>query len=306
MGKRRRTEEPCKAGPSDLKKYCRCKPTCLKRLSRSTRRRHDRALTDDQKASRLSSVSELSEEETSDSTEEGREICKRPRFFSPQDEYSEEASLGQERDVEMDVEPVDEDVVMEGGHQYDSDNGPDYAEGLIDVERSSQELEDENSRVPSRDRSPDEFLDSMDDDDQTWSDFNNEEYEAWMYYEDELDGTEEELDQVEQAYRSPKAEEERLKRLEDILDSEEYAQAWEKREEDLTEQDRDSIRAFKLRMVSNMPRAAYNQMCHAFSHKMDILSLYATIHRLAILSQVEPSRAATPMERLVISSATYQ
>jgi hypothetical protein len=44
----------------------------------------------------------------------------------------------------------------------------------------------------------------------------------------------------------------------------------------LSEEDHDNIRAFKLRMVSNMPRAAFNQMRYAFKHKLDIHSLYVS------------------------------
>lgn len=56
----------------------------------------------------------------------------------------------------------------------------------------------------------------------------------------------------------------------------------------LTEQDRDNIRAFKLRMVSNMPRTAFDQMRFAFQHKLDISSYWVILHRLAILSEIEP------------------
>ena len=41
-------------------------------------------------------------------------------------------------------------------------------------------------------------------------------------------------------------------------------------------------------MVSNMPQTASNQMRYPFQHKLDIHSLYAITHRLAILSGVEP------------------
>jgi Transposase family tnp2 len=56
----------------------------------------------------------------------------------------------------------------------------------------------------------------------------------------------------------------------------------------LTEEDHDNIRAFKIRMVSNMPRAAFNQMRYAFRHKLQISSHYVIAHRLAVLSGVEP------------------
>ncbi|KAJ6613932.1 hypothetical protein B0H10DRAFT_1763781, partial [Mycena sp. CBHHK59/15] len=56
----------------------------------------------------------------------------------------------------------------------------------------------------------------------------------------------------------------------------------------LTEKDRDSIRAFKLVLLSKMPRIAFAHMHHAFRHKMDISSHWAIIHRIAILICVEP------------------
>jgi hypothetical protein len=56
----------------------------------------------------------------------------------------------------------------------------------------------------------------------------------------------------------------------------------------LTEQDRDNIRAFKLDLISKMPRVAFEHMRYAFSHKLDISSHWVMIHRVAILSRVEP------------------
>lgn len=56
----------------------------------------------------------------------------------------------------------------------------------------------------------------------------------------------------------------------------------------LTEQDKDNIRAFKLKLMANMPRVAFNQMRYAFSNKLDISSDWVIMHRLAILSCVEP------------------
>ncbi|KAJ7069063.1 hypothetical protein B0H15DRAFT_783198, partial [Mycena belliarum] len=56
----------------------------------------------------------------------------------------------------------------------------------------------------------------------------------------------------------------------------------------LTDQDRDNIRAFKLVLVSKMPRVAFNHMRYAFNHKLEISSHWAMIHRIAILSHIEP------------------
>jgi hypothetical protein len=56
----------------------------------------------------------------------------------------------------------------------------------------------------------------------------------------------------------------------------------------LTDEDRTNIRAFKLKMVANMPRSAFNHMRHAFRHNLDISSEYAILHRMAILSEIVP------------------
>ncbi|KAJ7697710.1 hypothetical protein B0H17DRAFT_928131, partial [Mycena rosella] len=56
----------------------------------------------------------------------------------------------------------------------------------------------------------------------------------------------------------------------------------------LTEKDRDNIRAFRLKMLSNMPGVAFAQMRHAFRHKLDISSHWTMLHRVAILSGIEP------------------
>ncbi|KAJ7616924.1 hypothetical protein DFH06DRAFT_1012626, partial [Mycena polygramma] len=58
--------------------------------------------------------------------------------------------------------------------------------------------------------------------------------------------------------------------------------------ETLTDQDRDTIRAFWLIMKSNMSRETFEHMRYAFDHKLEIMSQWATIHRVAILSCVEP------------------
>ena len=60
-------------------------------------------------------------------------------------------------------------------------------------------------------------------------------------------------------------------------------------DEILTEEDHDNIRAFKIRMVSSMPRTAFNQMRYAFRHKLEISSHYVISHRLAVLSGVIPT-----------------
>ncbi|KAF7358774.1 hypothetical protein MSAN_01216400 [Mycena sanguinolenta] len=87
---------------------------------------------------------------------------------------------------------------------------------------------------------------------------------------------------------------EMLRELEEMLDADEEAALWDiltviiAGNETLTEQDRDNITAFQLKMISNMPRVAFAQMRHAFRHKLEISSHWVMIHRVAILSGIEP------------------
>ncbi|KAJ7777638.1 hypothetical protein DFH07DRAFT_876868, partial [Mycena maculata] len=63
---------------------------------------------------------------------------------------------------------------------------------------------------------------------------------------------------------------------------------WDIRNDVLSEEDRDNIRAFKLKLMANMPRTAFDQMRYSFNHKLDISSDWVITHRLAILTRVEP------------------
>src|SRR6202035_830230 len=56
----------------------------------------------------------------------------------------------------------------------------------------------------------------------------------------------------------------------------------------LTEEDRDNVRAFKLKIMSNMSRKTFDQMRFTFRHKIDLDSGWVILHRMAILSGVEP------------------
>jgi len=51
----------------------------------------------------------------------------------------------------------------------------------------------------------------------------------------------------------------------------------------LPEQDRDNIRVFQLKMISNIPHAAFAQMRHAFRKKLQSNSHWDMIHRVAVL-----------------------
>ncbi|KAJ7095754.1 hypothetical protein B0H15DRAFT_69465 [Mycena belliarum] len=76
----------------------------------------------------------------------------------------------------------------------------------------------------------------------------------------------------------PLTPEEMIRQLEEMILPEDEAELWNICNDVVTEQDRDIIRAFKLKLMSNMPRAAFNQMRYAFQNKLDISSKWAIIH----------------------------
>jgi hypothetical protein len=121
------------------------------------------------------------------------------------------------------------------------------------------------------------------------------------------------------------SDEEKLEELEDILSSENYAELWQSRlcflyiyfeseshcmellgSNVLSDEDLDNIRAFKLRMVSNMPRIAFEQMRFAFRHKLNIHSLYVITHRMAILSGIEPQWFDCCVNSCIAYTGSYQ
>ncbi|CAA7266357.1 unnamed protein product [Cyclocybe aegerita] len=102
-----------------------------------------------------------------------------------------------------------------------------------------------------------------------------------VYFDEELD---EQLEDLE--YDSAPAQKKRYDLLEDMLTAKQYASFWQTYE--LTEQDINDLHAFKLRMMSNMPRLAFEQLRFAFAHRMELSSLYVIIHRMAILLYLEP------------------
>jgi len=57
----------------------------------------------------------------------------------------------------------------------------------------------------------------------------------------------------------------------------------------LTDKDKDNIRAFQLKITCNMPRCVFNCMHHTFHHKMDIDSEWVILHRVTILSGIQPN-----------------
>lgn len=56
----------------------------------------------------------------------------------------------------------------------------------------------------------------------------------------------------------------------------------------ITDEDRDNIQAYQLKIICNMPCQVFNCMRHAFKHKMDIDSEWVILHHLAVLAGVDP------------------
>ena len=56
----------------------------------------------------------------------------------------------------------------------------------------------------------------------------------------------------------------------------------------ISDVDRDNIRAFKFKMFGNVTRRTFNQMRHAFGHKLDIDSEWMICRRIGLLSDIEP------------------
>ncbi|KAJ7271371.1 hypothetical protein B0H12DRAFT_731303 [Mycena haematopus] len=102
------------------------------------------------------------------------------------------------------------------------------------------------------------------------------EMDAWSGFDEVLDADQ------------PMSKAEMIRQLEEMIAPGQEAELWAIRNETLTDQDRDNIRAFHLKVMSNMSREVYEQLRHAFDHKLDLSSEYVMIHRMAILSGVEP------------------
>ncbi|KAJ7506447.1 hypothetical protein B0H11DRAFT_2219815 [Mycena galericulata] len=86
----------------------------------------------------------------------------------------------------------------------------------------------------------------------------------------------------------PISREEMICQLDEMIMPDKEERLWDIRNDVLSEEDRDNIRAFKLKLMANMPRTAFDQMRYSFNHKLDISSDWVITHRLAILTRVEP------------------
>ena len=74
----------------------------------------------------------------------------------------------------------------------------------------------------------------------------------------------------------------------------------------ISESDRDNIRAFKLKMFSNMPRRTFNQVRHTFRHKCDIDSEWVMTRRIAILSGIEPIKIDCCIKFCIAYTGKYE
>ena len=74
----------------------------------------------------------------------------------------------------------------------------------------------------------------------------------------------------------------------------------------LTEQDRDNIRAFNLKLTSTMSRSAFEQMRRAFAHKMSLDSEWVILQRIANLARIEPVEYDCCINSCVAYTEKYQ
>ncbi|KAJ6559292.1 hypothetical protein B0H10DRAFT_1966999 [Mycena sp. CBHHK59/15] len=99
------------------------------------------------------------------------------------------------------------------------------------------------------------------------SDFEEDsELDKWSTFDEQIDKD------------TPMSFEDMMKELEDMLGPDEEAKLWDSRNEIITENDRDDIHAFLLKMLSNMPWIVFDQMRYAFRHKLDISLHWVMIH----------------------------
>jgi hypothetical protein len=74
----------------------------------------------------------------------------------------------------------------------------------------------------------------------------------------------------------------------------------------INDDDRDNIRAFKLKMFSNMPRRMFNQVRHTFRHKCAVNSEWVMIRRIAILSGIEPMKIDCCINTCIAYTGKYE
>ncbi|KAJ7598942.1 hypothetical protein C8J56DRAFT_1092995 [Mycena floridula] len=77
-----------------------------------------------------------------------------------------------------------------------------------------------------------------------------------------------------------------FQKMQEYHDIDQEFELFDHRNEQITEADRDNIRAFKLKIMSNMSRRTFDAMRSTFSHRMDLGSEWTTLYRIAVLSGV--------------------
>ncbi|KAF8123788.1 hypothetical protein EV363DRAFT_1179202, partial [Boletus edulis] len=74
----------------------------------------------------------------------------------------------------------------------------------------------------------------------------------------------------------------------------------------ITDEDRESIRAFQLKLSCNMPRRIFDRMRTTFRHKLNIQSEWIILHRLSVLSGVEPIHIHCCINSCVAYTTKYE
>ena len=74
----------------------------------------------------------------------------------------------------------------------------------------------------------------------------------------------------------------------------------------ITDEDRDNIRAFLLKLSCNMPHRIFNRMREAFTHKLDITSEWIIIHCLSVLSGITPTNFDCCINSCIAYTSKYK
>ncbi|KAJ7266112.1 hypothetical protein C8J57DRAFT_1469942 [Mycena rebaudengoi] len=166
----------------------------------------------------------------------------------------------------MEIDPAHHSPKPVSPHSHSYSDDADSADEATNLPDELMPIPLDNSEF---DVSPEQSEAELDDE-------RNEDDDAWRGFDEILDAD------------NPTTVEEMLKELEEMLSPDEEADLWDIRNEILSEQDRDNIRAFRLKMLSSMSHEVFAQMRHAFRSKLEISSHWVMIHRVAILSGVTP------------------
>lgn len=278
------------------KRRCYCKPTCGKILSYWARRRHKR------RSEALGKADEIQSSDTVSSN--GEEAQDTPYDGSASEDELDGPVQDDEYDFEQDSRPDTEASAIQPGHsgalesdvEMDSPTDVEYGY-LAGTESELSEEEDEqyasdidedmlgsdasstsSEEVPSRRHSVyDEELGELEYN--SGSDASVDSDDEHAYVADELD-----LDMEIELYEDRKC------RISLIVVLKSIQMVWTGNAI-LTEQDRDNLRAFNLRLKSpTMSRETYNNLCSTFEHKMDLQSWFVTARRVALLADLEPQQ----------------